>query len=352
MREVWKQKDMDQLLSRTCIPWEDLRERTVLVTGATGLIGTALVKSLLYANQEKDLHLQVLALVRDRDKAARRFGSDLESGSLRLLVGSVEEPIARAGAVDYIIHGASPTASAYFASNPVECIQTAVLGTRNLLELAREKKASGFLYLSSMEVYGAPESDEPIEETHGAEIDTMSPRSSYPEGKRLSETLCASYCGEYGVPAKVIRLAQTFGRGIDRADSRVFAQFARAALQRSDIILKTTGESKHCYLDIRDAVSAILTVLLSGKAGQAYNAANPATYCSILEMAHFVADTIAGGAIRVAVELDDRAKAYFPPTHHLKLNTEKLTKLGWSPSYSLRDMYVTMLDGMQEPQET
>lgn len=203
------------------------------------------------------------------------------------------------------------------------------------------------LYLSSMEVYGAPLTDKLIPETQGCTLDSMTVRSCYPIAKRLCENLCASYASEYGVPGKAIRLAQTFGPGVSMNDGRVFAEFARDAIHGSDIELQTAGTSKRMYLYTADAVTAILTVLLSGKIGEAYNAANSETYCSIVEMAQLVVHEIAHDSIKVHVpmiKLDADSK--FSPPHHLNLDTSKIYKLGWRPSVGLREMYLRMMATM------
>ena len=250
--------------------------------------------------------------------------------------------------IDYIIHGANPTASLYFVKQPVETIQIAVDGTFKLLTLAREKGVQGFVYLSSMEVYGAPLDDKMIPETQGCTLDSMSIRSCYPIAKRLCENLCASFTSEYNVPTKVVRLAQTFGPGVAKDDVRVFAEFARDAIENRDIVLQTDGCSKRMYLYTADAVSAILTVLLRGNDGSAYNAANPETYCSIREMAELVASEIVNKKISVRVLNNRNSVAQkYPPAHLLKLDTQKLIELGWKPARNLMEMYCRMIDSME-----
>jgi len=337
-------EDLERLCTCEFIPWEKLIGKTVLVTGATGLIGYTLTSALLYYNMVHNAGMKVLALVRDRERAQEKFRGQLaDQCSLKFVVGDITNLPEIDGNVDYIIHGASPTASAYFVEKPVETIMTAVLGTRNLLEVAKVKQVSGFVYLSSMEVYGAPQTDNLISETYPTAVDTMSVRSSYPQAKLLCENLCASYCGEYGVPAKVVRLAQTFGPGVAADDQRVFAQFARAVMNKEDIVLQTSGESKHAYLYTADAASAILKILAQGSVREIYNAANLETYCSIFEMAQIVIKELRNGTIHVFTQSDEKKKSTFPPRHCLRLNPEKLCELGWQPTVGLPDMYRRML---------
>lgn len=339
-------EDMEFIAACESINWAKLENSTILVTGATGLIGSTIVSALVYADKKMNLNLEVIALVRNLEKAKMQFAPQSDfSNALTFVEGTVEELPCIAADIDYIIHGASPTASAFFVEHPVETINIAVQGTTNLLNLAAKKAVKGFVYLSSMEVYGAPQTDDLILESQGTTIDTMSVRSSYPEAKRLCECLCASYSSEYGISAKVVRLAQTFGPGVDiYSDNRVFAEFARCAMNKQDIVLQTAGTSKRCYLYTADAVNAILTALIRGEAGNAYNVANPDTYCSIVEMAGFVAKDLAKGQIKVVISNCGSLPQKFSPTHKLNLCVEKLGRLGWNGRTSLIDMYRRMID--------
>lgn len=337
-------EDMDSILSYECIEWEQLRDKTVLVTGATGLIGYTLVSSLAYANVKYDLHIKVIALVRDITKARIKFAEQIQyTDCVSFIVGSVENLPKIDINIDYIIHGANPTESAFFVTHPVETITISVRGTINLLELAHAKSIKSFIYLSSMEVYGAPQTDDAISETQGTTVDTMAVRSSYPEAKRLCECLCASYSSEYNVPAKVVRLAQTFGPGVAVDDNRVFAEFARNVMHGEDIVLKTAGKSKRCYLYTADAVTAILAVLLLGKDGEAYNIANPSTYCSIVEMAGMMVSAVAKNSIKVLLPHEEISVQKYLPYHKLNLSIDKIHSLGWRPQVDLIHCYLRLL---------
>ncbi len=349
---MWKnnliyEEDFEFVSDFKSIDWEKFRNKTIFITGGTGLIGLTLINSLLYANEKKQLDMKIVALVRDLEKAEKKFAEQLQhSRALSFVVGSLEELPYIDMHIDYIVHGASPTASDFFIEKPVETIKIAVQGTLNMLTLAAMNKVEGFVFLSSMEVYGAPDTDSIITETQGTTLDTMSVRSCYPEAKRICETLCSGYASEYNVPAMVIRLAQTFGPGLSVNDQRVFAEFARCAMNSQDIVLQTSGTSKRCYLYTVDAVTAILIVLLKGEGGNAYNAANPDTYCSILEMAELIAAELADDKIKVHIPENGEHARKFPPTHCLNLGVEKIKNLGWTTSYGLADMYRRMIREM------
>ena len=322
--------------------------KSILVTGATGLIGRELIRQIFAWNEKAAQPITALAMVRNEQKAQAVLGDYIAKG-LKLIVADVRNAEPRNIGADYIIHAASQTSSKAFIETPVETVMTAVEGTVRMLEFARANRVSGFVYLSSMEVYGTPSTDEKIDEKHSTNLDPMAVRTCYPESKRMCESLCSSYASEYGVPAMVVRLTQTFGPGVEYNDGRVFAEFARCAIEGRNIVLNTKGETKRNYLYTEDAADAIFTVLARGQAGEAYNAANEDTYCSIYEMACLVAKECADGHIAVEIrERADAARLGYAPTLHMNLDTTKLRSLGWQPQVGLADMYRRLIKSLTE----
>lgn len=300
--------------------------KTILVTGATGLIGKLCVKSLLNSGY----NTQVIALVRDEEKAKNIFG---ESKRLTYLVQDINQRINTTRRVDYIIHAASTTSSKDFVEKPVETIYTAINGSRNILEFAKNKRLEGMVYLSSLEIYGVNEKENIKERDYGY-IDILNPRSSYSESKKMVETMCISYGTEYGVPVKIARLAQTFGAGVSISDNRVFAQFAKAIINKENIVLHTKGETKRNYCYTTDTVRGIFTILTKGENNNAYNVANENSYCSISEMAHLLENEYT----KVEYKIDEVNRGY-NPTVKIALNTEKLNALGWEAKVNLKEMF-------------
>lgn len=322
------EEDLAAICEASYIPWESLAGCRVLVTGATGLIGGLVVRALCFASQQRNLGMRVAALVRSLERA-----SSLPDEAERI-VADVTNPLCIDGTLDYIVHAASETASMNFVTRPVETIRTTFDGTRNILELAVAKKTKGVLYVSSMEMYGTLD-DHSVEvtETDCGYIDTMSVRSSYPEGKRMAEVLCRAYVSEYGVLVKVARLVQTFGPGTSKSDNRVFSQFARAVMERRPIVLKTDGSKAHCYCYTTDAVTGLLTILLKGMPGAAYNVSNEDTFMTIREMAEMLSNNI-------VFELSDDI---YPPSSKMKVLSGKLRALGWYPTVGLKKMYERLI---------
>ncbi len=311
---------------------------TVLVSGATGLIGKYLVYYFA-----RYCGCKVIVIVRDMDKAYQLW-NDL-GDNVEYIHSDITQLEARDMSVDYVIHAAGITSSRLFSEQPAEVIYESVQGTRKMLEFARNNPVKSFVFLSTMEVYGTPQTENRITELHGSNLDTMVPRASYPESKRLCETLCAAYFSQYRVPVRVVRLTQTFGPGVECNDSRVFAEFARCAMEKRDIVLHTGGGTKRSYLYLADACTAILQVMMKGTNGEAYNAANEDTYCSIRQMAELVAKKTAKGSIQVRIEPDDglRRKLGYMSELKMNLDTSKLRKTGWKPEVGLSEMYERML---------
>ena len=215
-------------------------------------------------------------------------------------------------------------------AKPVETIKTAVMGTMNLLELALENKVQGFVYLSSMEVYGYPEKGHKVTEDEIGKLHPLNVRNCYPVGKLQCESMCASYASEYKLPVMIARLTQTFGFGTDKDDKRVVAEFAKCASEKRDIVLKTKGETERSYLHVSDAASAILTIMLKGASGEAYNVADEESYISIADMAEKVAKA---AGIKVTYDLSGTSNNIYLNTLYMDLDTTRLKSLGWESCF-------------------
>lgn len=318
-----------------------LRDAHILITGATGLVGSMLTRALCCINRHAGCGLRVFAQVRSPEKARATFGDLLDRGEITLVQGDVTRPIELEERVDYLFHTASVTASKTFVTQPVETLVTAIEGTRNMLELARRKQVKSMVYVSSMEAYGItdPRLDRVTEGDLGY-IDVLSVRSSYSEGKRTCECLSSAYAAEYGVPVKIARLAQTFGAGVSVQDGRVFAQFTKSCMAGSDLVLHTEGKSMGNYCYTADAVAGLLTILLHGENAQAYTVVNESTSMPIREVARLVSDTLTGGKSKVVFDIPESALTFgYAPDVTMRLSGAKLRALGWEPTVDLQEMF-------------
>ena len=349
MSEVLK-KDIHTLLHGD-FPAEEIKGKRFLVTGATGLVGSLFVKTLLQGNRELGLDCIVVAVVRNPDKAKDIFADYLDDEKLSFVVCDLAtDSIKTEETIDYIVHAAAVTTSKDMVTYPVDNIMISVLGTRNVLEFAREHAVKSVVYLSSMEVYGQLfVTDHKIKEDELGYVDLAAARSCYPEGKRMCECLCNAYATQYGVNVMSARLAQTFGPGILKNENRVFAQFAKSAISGTDIVLHTKGESEGNYVYTMDAICAIAILLLRGEKGQAYNVSNVESHMTIAEMGEMVATKVAGGRIKLVFDIpEDADKLGYAPTTKMHLDNSKMCALGWTPRVSLQQTYERLIAYMCE----
>lgn len=316
------------------------RNTKLFITGATGLIGSAIVRFLLKQEDSP----QIIMLVRNREKAKTVYNSSTKK--IKIVEGDLlTYDYDSLGDVDYIIHCASPTEGKYMTDHPLETYILAYQSTFRLLDWARQCNAKGFVYVSSLEYYGQILDDRVITEDMIGYVDPSSPRSSYPLGKRAAEYLCKAFAHEYDVPAKIARLTQTFGPGVSKEDNRVFAQFARSIIAGKDIILHTTGESAKPYCHTQDCADAILQILIKGKKGEAYNVANPNTYISIRDMAEFLRNTFNPN---INVRIEHHPEMGYAPVTKLHLSADKLMSLGWEPNYGLKEMFEDLIEAIKD----
>lgn len=334
MREDWLKSELAMLPFQPAV-LEAIRNRRILVTGATGLIGAYLIHVLMYLNERFHTCVSVTALCRSECKARELFGQYMDGNGLAVCIHDVTEPFRDGIDADFIIHAASPADPRSFSVMPVETMLSNILGTRNLLEEVWRCGHGRLLYLSTGEVYGELEGVSCKQEHMSGYVDPMDPRSCYPCSKRAGETLCSSYGSEFGVDSVVARLCYVFGPTITTANSRADAQFLRNAAAGEDIVMKSEGLQRRSYCYVGDAVTALLSILVLGKSGEAYNVACPDCVVSIREYAETLAD-IAGVSLQFQLP-DSVEKKGYSRISHAVLSADKLLELGWKSCFSLRE---------------
>lgn len=329
--------------------FEPFARKNVLITGATGLVGSLLVKAFSYANDSHGTSATIYAVVRNKAKA-----EDVLDGYLSNAINFVEQDLSEAFTaklpkIDYIVHAAAITQSKIMVQRPVEVINTSLVSTQGLLRLAQADFAK-MLYISSMEYYGTlPENTLATEDKLGY-IDLSSARSCYPESKRMCECMCNAYAQQFGVDVCSARLAQTFGAGVLEGENRAFMQFLRSALANENIALKTTGLSETNYVNSIDAIKAILTLLASGVSGEAYNVVNEKTHSTIRDVAQLVIDEFSNGTSHLVFDIDANNTSGYAADVKLQLCANKMEALGWSPQYGLIDSFKQLQHYLNEQQ--
>lgn len=314
---------------------DGLRGARVLVTGATGMIGSCLVDLLRLLNESRGMGIDIYAAGRSEAGVKRRFGAAADAPRFHYVPYDATKPLSLDFEADFVVHAATSAHPLAYATDPVGIFKANVVGTMNLLEALRGWGRGRFLLLSTGETYGEdPALPEGFAETDMGGLDAMAPRSCYPEGKRAAETLCACYAAQYGVDALAARLCHVYGPTFTASNSRADAQFLRNALAGQDIVMKSAGSQVRSWCYVTDAVRALLTLLALGEAGQAYNVANRRSVASIRDYAGTLAD-IAG--VKLTFELPpELERAGYTRISRAVLNPSKLEALGWRPRYDLR----------------
>lgn len=328
------------------IQFDELYNKSVLITGATGMIGQNVVKLLLDLNSKHNANISVIAHARSEEKLHKIF-SDIEDDAHFSTILCDISDIEYTGSIDYIVHTAGVTGgSKQHVDYPLKTINTSIDGTRQILNLAVEKQVKGVVLLSSLEVYGVTnDGTRRIKETDGGYINTMNPRSSYSEGKRIAECLFTAYASQCHIPAMVARLTASFGSGASFTDKRVFAQFAKSIIDGEDIVLKSSGETVRNYCDVMDVATALVIILLKGVPGNAYNVANMEAEISIRDLAQRFINNYPESGSRLVFDTNCNAeKLGYNPVMHIVLDSEKLMKLGWQPQYSIDDMICHLIE--------
>lgn len=316
---------------------EKLQGKSILITGATGMVCSSVVDIILWLNNYFNANIQLLLAGRSKNKIMDRFKGVLkESDYIFIDYDATKVQELNYIKTDYIIHGASNSNPAIYAKEPVETLMGNIIGLQTVLDVAKNNRGSRLLYISSSEVYGnrMDESNEPYKEEDYGYVDILNPRACYPNGKRTAETLCICYGQEYSVDTVIARLGHIYGPSITKADTRASAAFTRNVSSGNDIVMKSSGAQLRSYCYTLDCASAILAVLLNGKSGEAYNISNKESIASVREIAEELA--ITGGVNVVFENPTDAEQKSYNLMNNSALNAEKLEGLGWRAIFDLK----------------
>ena len=318
------------------LPWEKLNGASILLSGATGLVGSFLADVLMLKNL-RGLGCTVYALGRSEEKAKKRFSEWAGDPHLVFIPYDINKPLIRddLGKVDYVLHLASNTHPVQYSTDPIGTITTNILGVRNMLEFAIAHGAARFAFTSSNEIYGENRGDaEFFAEDYCGYINCNTMRAGYPESKRCGEALCQAYKAQKGLDVVIPRLTRSYGPTMQMTDTKAISQFIRKGIAGEDIVLKSAGTQYYSYTYVADAVSGLLYVLLKGASGEAYNIADERSDIMLKDLAAAIAG-IAGK--KVVFEIPDAVEAAgYSTATKARLDGSKLKSLGWKAEYDIQ----------------
>lgn len=318
------------------LPWERMKDKSIVLSGATGLIGSFLIDFIMRKNEIDALNCTIYAIGRNKGKAEERFGSRIDNSHFHFIEQDINEPLnVDVDNVDYVLHLASNVHPVQYATDPIGTITTNILGLQNMLEFASSHKSKRFLFTSSCEIYGKNRGDvELFDENYCGYINCNTVRACYNESKRCGESLCQAYKSQKGLDVCIARLSRTIGPTMLMSDTKASSQFIKNGIVGEDIILKSEGKQYYSYSYVSDAVSGLLYILLEGKNGEAYNIADDSGDITLKDFASTVASFIGQ---KVIFELPDAVEASgYSPATKARLDGRKLQTLGWKPQYDIR----------------
>ena len=313
------------------LPWEQLRRKSMVVSGATGMIGSFLIDVLM----EMDLDMTLFALGRNAEKAKARFGRWWEDRHFRFVECDINAGIPLQENVDFVFHAASNTHPVAYATDPIGTITTNIIGTNNLLSFAAAHGARRVLFASSVEVYGENRGDvEVFSEDYCGYLNCNTLRAGYPESKRCGEALCQAYIKQKGLDVVIPRLARTYGPTMLMSDTKALSQFLKKGIAGEDVVLKSEGTQLFSYTYVADAVSAVLYCLLLGKCGEVYNIADSASDIRLRDLAAIIA---AAAGRKVVFDLpDETERAGYSTATKAVMDSGKIRTLGWKARYTMQ----------------
>lgn len=332
----WEYLDDVRNVATLPLPWERLNNKSILVSGATGLLGSFLVDVLMEKNVADGLNCMVYALGRSEEKARVRFSRYTDDTSFIFIPYDIKKPFNRSdlGTIDFVLHLASNTHPVQYATDPIGTITTNIIGLQNMLEFAVTHKSSRFAFASSVEVYGENRGDvELFDESYCGYLNSNTLRAGYPESKRCGEALCQAYRSQKGLDVVIPRFARSYGPTMLMNDTKAISQFIKNGVQRENIVLKSEGTQLYSYQYMADSIAGLLTVLLLGQSGEAYNIAEKSSDITLKELASIIAE-ISGK--KVVFELPNSLeRTGYSTATKARMDGKKLADLGWVPQYSI-----------------
>lgn len=331
------------------LPWERLKDSSILISGASGMMGLFLIDVIMHKNLKERLNCLIYALGRNEEKAKQRFENHWEKETFYFVQGDINEilEMSNVSEVDYVLHLASNTHPAAYATDPIGTITTNIIGLKNILDFGDVNNVKRCLFASSNEIYGENRGDiEIFDEEYCGYINCNTMRAGYPESKCCGEALCQAYIKQKNLDIVIARLTRSYGPTMLLNDTKAISQFIIKAINGEDVVLKSQGLQYYSYTYVADAVAGLLRILLCGEKGEAYNIADVKSDILLKNLAEIIAKTVNR---RVLYEIPDEVERVgYSTATKARLSGEKLKKLGWIPKYDIEEGIVRTISILKE----
>ncbi|NRA64530.1 MAG: NAD-dependent epimerase/dehydratase family protein [Pseudobacteriovorax sp.] len=334
MSEFVLQKDLKEISEGLEDVAQEFSGKTILMTGSRGFLGRYISETFHYLN-EHVLDKPCKFIGADNFITAGKLGeSCIDRPGQTFIKHNVIEPLSIEEDVDFILHSAGIASPFYYRANPLMTLDVAVLGSKHMLELARQKRAK-YLFFSSSEIYGDPDPENvPTGEQYRGNVACLGPRACYDESKRLGETLCQIYHQEYGVHTNMVRPFNVFGPGMQENDYRVLPNFASRIKKKQALKVYGSGNQTRTFCYISDAIGGFLRIAAKGVPGEPYNIGNPKPEISMLDLAKEIQRTMEIKVSTDVIEYPDSYPADEPNRRCPDIRKAQL-QLGYDPQVSL-----------------
>lgn len=346
------EEDINHIISSEIIDWERFRNKSILITGANGMLPSYMGLTLLYLNQTSKMGLKLYALARNEEKLKKVYSEYWDKEYFIPVIQDVCSSLPTEYKFDFIIHAASQASSKYFATDPVGTLKANTVGTINTLDLAVKNNVEGYLYFSSGSVYGNYDGNgSSITEDSYGRINPLLVRNCYATSKVLGENACVSYHHQYGLPTKMVRIFHTMGPLMQLNDSRIFSDLCQNIVNRENVVLHSDGSAMRAFCYVVDATIAYFKVLLDGEPATAYNVGGDERHeVSMKQLAEMLVAMYPERNLKVEYKIDSKDLVYGTMRSTVERKYPSLKRIesfGWKQLYDVPTMFKRSIDGIE-----
>jgi UDP-glucuronate decarboxylase len=315
-----------------------LRKQVILVTGASGMIGSYIVLFLIYLNEYYSYGLSLILTTTNPDRLRAKIGIYYDSDYVDVIKSDLTDLYLNKNNINYIIHAASLASPHYYRTYPVNTLLPNIIGTYNLLKIIGNKEDfKRFLFISSLSVLGNLNTNQVVNENTESNMKFLDSNHIYGASKLSGELLLSSFIKQYGIRGNIVRLAHSFGPGLDyESDTRIFSEFVKAAVKEKPIIIHSMESSRY-YTYLSDVLEGILLIITTSNSEFINNLVSKSNLVSNRQIADFLSRRYnISYSINPETEIDyvRSSRVVFP-----KVESINAFNIGWRPRIGWRECF-------------